>query len=335
MKKDKLLLSIIVASRNRKALLNKCLQALRKQTLSQKYYEIIIVDNGSTDQTKQMVEQMRFSSRRLKYVYFAEQNTSLARNLGARMALGTWLVFTDSDCLPFPDWLENIHAICRKKNRIHLFGGPVIDFIPSGTRVPYNFRPEGWDQTYGHKERFLASNEPLTECNLVIRKKTFLQVGEFRWDLGPGNKRFGFHEGTELQARIRREIGGAGFGFYSPSLAMRHVIRPGRVNFWARLWRTFISGYDFARAFPQENKTFTGSFLQVLIRGLTFLALLPINMEHAQRNLFRLGESAGEAFRRTMWLNTHRLEVTNPRMSSRQQGNKTVKTKGPKGRTDL
>jgi len=203
------------------------------------------------------------------------------------------------------DWLVQAAKIIRQKKAIRILGGPVLDFVPRGTHLPAGFRPEGWKESYGRRERFLAPKEPLTECNLMIQTSVFRKAGGFRPDLGPGNRRFGFHEGTELQARIRQRSGKRGAGFYSPKLPMRHLVRPGRVNFTSRLWRSFISGYDFARAFPQDNKSLEELLGRMLVKAACFFAFLPLNSQAAHRSLFRLGEYAGQAFRHKGWLCTH------------------------------
>lgn len=286
-------------------MLAQCLRALSAQTAPSVRFEVLVVDNGSTDQTLEMVKAHMTRFHSLRYLFLAEQNTSLARNLGAQEASGEWLAFTDSDCLPPPNWLKHAERIILQRKNLRIFGGPVLDHARAGTRLPVGFVPAGWDQSYGRKERTLADGEYLTECNLIIHRKTFQKSGGFRADLGPGNKRFGFHEGTELQARIRRAHGKEGVALYSPTIPMKHVVRSGRMKSWSRFWRTFLSGYDYARAFPQTPKKLPENFIRILVRGACFLGLSPFHSQAAHRSLFRLGETMGESFGHTPWFSNH------------------------------
>lgn len=97
------MISVIVPAYNAEKTLPACLDALQNQTVPRHQYEIIVVDDGSTDTTAQVA---RSSVDRL----ICQENAgpAAARNRGARAAQGDLLLFTDADCAPAPDWIERL-----------------------------------------------------------------------------------------------------------------------------------------------------------------------------------------------------------------------------------
>ena len=96
--------SIIIPCYNSAKYLDKLLSALRKQTV--KPNEIIIVDDGSTDNTKEVIG--GFSGMNIKYFWKKNAGPAKARNFGAKKSKGELLLFVDSDCVPENDWLEEM-----------------------------------------------------------------------------------------------------------------------------------------------------------------------------------------------------------------------------------
>lgn len=97
--------SVIVPAWNAEKTLVRCLKSLTRQTLAQERYEIIIVDDGSTDRTADIADQF-------SVVYHYQENCgpAAARNAGVSLAKGAVIFFTDADCVPDPDWLEEMSA---------------------------------------------------------------------------------------------------------------------------------------------------------------------------------------------------------------------------------
>jgi glycosyltransferase involved in cell wall biosynthesis len=96
------------------------LESLLRQTLPA--LEIIVVDDGSTDNTKDTVA--KFGSA-IKYVYQANCGPAVARNCGIRLAKGEYVAFTDSDCLPMEDWLRSL-SLGFESTTIAGVGGRVL-----------------------------------------------------------------------------------------------------------------------------------------------------------------------------------------------------------------
>lgn len=119
--------SIVIAVYNRADFIEKCLAAVLKQTV--KNYEIIIVDDGSTDDTLKIVKQ--FKDPKIKIVC-NKQNSGLAftRNRGIEESRGELIAFTDSDCIVEPNWLEELIKPFKIDEKIMIVGGRVIDPKP-------------------------------------------------------------------------------------------------------------------------------------------------------------------------------------------------------------
>ncbi len=101
-------ISVIIPTHNNRPVLRRALEALLRQTLPADQYEIVIVDDGSTDGTAEMIEQFRGSAR-IQYVAQANRGRASARNVGARAARGRILVFLDSDFWAVPELLAEHH----------------------------------------------------------------------------------------------------------------------------------------------------------------------------------------------------------------------------------
>lgn len=95
--------SIIIPTFNSERTLNNCLRALFNQTVSGDCYEVIVVDDGSTDNTREVVTMYGG-----KYYYQKNQGPASARNRGVEMARGELVLFTDADCEAEGNWIEEM-----------------------------------------------------------------------------------------------------------------------------------------------------------------------------------------------------------------------------------
>lgn len=130
------LFSVIVPAYNRANEIDKFLSSFARQT--SKNFEIIVVDDGSTDNLKVVVEKYK-SQLDIHYFYQANSGPGTARNTGMQKANGKWFVFIDSDCTVPPDYIANIEAHLKMED-FDAFGGPDTyskDFSPFLKAVDY------------------------------------------------------------------------------------------------------------------------------------------------------------------------------------------------------
>lgn len=99
------LISVIIPAYNAASTLFNCLNALQSQSVPSSSYEIIVVDDGSTDNTTKVAEDTG-----VRVVSQPNNGAAAARNHGAQIALGELLLFTDADCVPAYDWVEQMSA---------------------------------------------------------------------------------------------------------------------------------------------------------------------------------------------------------------------------------
>lgn len=97
------LISVVIPAYNEEKFLDKCLVSLMKQDLDKKYFEVIIVDNASTDKTSEVAQKYPF-----KLIYEPKRSVVIARQAGAEKSLGEIIVSADADTVYPPDWLSRI-----------------------------------------------------------------------------------------------------------------------------------------------------------------------------------------------------------------------------------
>lgn len=187
--------SVVVCTFNRAASLRDTLQALRALQVSAGCrWEIIVVDNNSDDDTRELVESIRREWPLLRYAFEPQQGLSHARNRGIATARGEVLLFTDDDVLPEPDWLE---ATLDGMTRHHAdaCGGYVAPIWGAPPPLWLTERFHGFLAIRAER----SDEYPITRAaeapfgaNMAIRRSVFERIGGF--DTGRGRK------GAELAA---------------------------------------------------------------------------------------------------------------------------------------
>jgi len=130
MAKDNLSISVIIATLNRSELLKDTLDSLTRQ--SRQPDEVIVVDNGSTDKTREVVSS--FNNRlKIKYVFEEVRGIPYARNTGVRNATGDIIASIDDDCVADEDWLKYIEIPFIRDPNIGIVGGELYNLEKSGS----------------------------------------------------------------------------------------------------------------------------------------------------------------------------------------------------------
>ncbi|MDP3724836.1 MAG: glycosyltransferase [Nanoarchaeota archaeon] len=105
-------LSIIIPALNEAKYIEASIQALLNQSVPRKNFEIIVVDNGSKDKTKEVSKKAGAD----KVVTEKQKGTNIARQRGVEESEGNILVFLDADCVPPPDWLQKIEKLLKQED---------------------------------------------------------------------------------------------------------------------------------------------------------------------------------------------------------------------------
>jgi len=129
-------ISVVIPTYNNADFVNRAIKSLFDQTYPKNKYEIIIVDDGSTDNTRQCIELLqRQSPCNLRYLFQENKGPSAARNLGIRNASGDIIAFSDADCLPSKVWLEAIVKGYEDKDDSIAGIGGTIKAVPTVSKV--------------------------------------------------------------------------------------------------------------------------------------------------------------------------------------------------------
>ena len=244
-------ISIVVATRNRRKDLERCLRSLEAELPGPAEAEILVVDSGSRDDTCQFLAGLAPPAKNgahpkisVRYLYQKNAAASVARNLGAREARGEWVAFLDDDCEVQPGWFGELCQALRPG--VEAVGGPAV--VPEGAPYPAWFRSEWESLDLGSQSGpFDPSLYPM-ECNLAVRRSRFQELAGMNPKLGPSAVRQGFHEGPELIRRLRKFCPEARAVWYEAGARAWHRIDPGKVRVRSRLVRSFFAGIDHTRA---------------------------------------------------------------------------------------
>lgn len=161
-----LLATVIVPTWNRSALMRDLLESLNRQTQDPSTFEVIVIDDCSTDDTPALLAEMQTKFRCPLTVHRPEKNAGpvVGRNVAARMARGRILVFTDSDCRVSPQWVERAIRGFETSPRPAFVAGAVLDkpeqklgffSLPNGTGLQENPVYPTWNVAYD-RETFLS-----------------------------------------------------------------------------------------------------------------------------------------------------------------------------------
>ena len=233
--------SVVVCTLNRSTLLGRALESLSRQTLGQEQYEVLVVDNGSRDRTREVVRHWTEGFRSLRYVHEPRLGLSRARNRGLHEAAGEVVAFLDDDAEADAGWLAAIEAAWDVPGGIGGVGGKVELRWASArpTWVPRSL--EGYFSGFdlGAEARFVTSRPYPFGTNMAVRRDLALAIGGFSPWFGRKGPSLGSHEETELFHRLRRldvQI------YYEPRAIVYHWVLPERAS---RLWllrRVFAEG---------------------------------------------------------------------------------------------
>ena len=219
-------LSIIICSYNRASYIGEALNSLYQQTAGLALFEVIVVDNNSTDDTEEVYTKWREQHLNGNFSYTTEtkQGASYARNNGAKLAKGNWLCFMDDDAVATPDYVKNILNHISNHPSIVGFGGRIIPkYIPTEPRwMSYYVSSLVGNFDYAPTARPFEYGKYPLESNMIVSKAVFEQIGGFNTALPGvvGTLRIG-GEGKELFYKI------LAFGhtiYYDPSILVYHVV---------------------------------------------------------------------------------------------------------------
>lgn len=177
--------SFIIPCRNEGSFIGQCLQSIIQQEYPREKFQVVVVDNGSTDRSKEIAQ--RYAD---KVVDAPEVNIGEVRNIGASEATGKLLAFIDADCTIDRNWLVRAKSL-NNENKSVVLGGGIL--LPDDAT---------WVERYWLLEGPQGNCLPaeLIGCSIVISKEQFKKLNGFDIQKKSG-------EDTEFSLRVRRHQG--------------------------------------------------------------------------------------------------------------------------------
>lgn len=223
-------ISAVICTFNRAGYLRKALQSLLCQTLDISQYEILIIDNCSTDTTKQIVTEEFSYISNLRYCYEPKLGLSNARNTGWRQARGTYVAYLDDDAVASTQWLEKIlESFTTVTPQPGVVGGKVEPIWEAERPVwlTDNFLAYLSLIDLSEYPRSLSANEILVGANIAFPKLLLQKLGGFAPKLGrTGNSLISCEEVALIQQIVESGLQ----RFYHPDASVGHHVHVSRIS---------------------------------------------------------------------------------------------------------
>jgi glycosyltransferase involved in cell wall biosynthesis len=259
------MISVIIPAYNAEKTITSTIKALLNQNYPKNKYEIIVVDDGSTDKTVEVVSRFPVKTIKLKH-----KGPANARNVGAKKSRGSILLFTDADCVPDKNWI---------KNMIEPFKDPEIVGL-SGTYKTLNSdklmaRFSGYEIQHRHKKMekqkyidFIGTFSASYRRNIFLKFKGF--DTKFKTSSG---------EDPELSYRIAK----AGFKMIFQKKAFVWHLHPDTIwkylkqKYYRAVWRNFMYWGEHKKKIISSD-SYTGKMLlpQIFLSGILPLLIVSL-----------------------------------------------------------
>lgn len=278
-----LVLSVLVCTYNREGLLPLCLESLAGQTLGKERYEVLVVDNNSTDSSPDIASSFAKRYPNFRVLHETRQGVSHARNLGWREARGRLVAYIDDDAQACPEWCERIVAAFTTVS-------PQPVAVGGEIRPRYEAAPPSWFcddfelRSWGESAGFLKpprARHGFSGANMAFVRSALEDLGGFspRYGCATGEST-GPGEETDLFQRLyaKRPL-----FWYDPAISVRHwtPARFTKVPFILR--RSYNSGRSLA--VMQGRRVCSAPYLVTFAAALFFMATTPFALLCASRPL--------------------------------------------------
>jgi len=252
------MISVVICTYNRADLLTDVLQTACNQSIVTQEYEVIIIDNNSTDETAAVSLSYATQYTNVRYYVENKQGLSYSRNRGWQEARGEYVAYIDDDCKVPVDWLSAAQLIITEKAP-DVMGGPYFAFY--NRPKPDWFKDEyGANQPYDYATEVGETPDCLHGGNLFIRRTLLQAVKGFNPELGMVGNNVGYGSETALLHTIRMRFPKT-FFYYDPSLFVYHLVRPEKVTWRWLIHSHFVKGCNIYHVFQKHKKSKLGRMI--------------------------------------------------------------------------
>lgn len=291
-------LTVLICTWNRSDVIGRCFEALEKQTLGTDNFEVLVIDNKSTDDTPRLVKEWsEKGTLNIRYVLEDRQGQSFARNRALDEAQTEYAVFLDDDCLARSDSLEKMYLALTECNA-DIVAGKTINIYPDTMPKILEYAMPMEFPTYKGARR-IAPKALGTTGNMGLRID-FARKIRFSDKLGyVGDKKVG-GEDTDFCMRAHEE--GCVF-VVEPASVCDHLIQAHRINFKDRWIASFCYGVMRSRlaidakkmSYPKRLAFFLVGFVLSIIQA-PFVLVSFLIPHYALRSFLRFARFCGRTW---------------------------------------
>jgi glycosyltransferase involved in cell wall biosynthesis len=200
------MLTVLIATRNGSRTLAEVLDAFARVQVPSSGWKLVVVDNGSTDRTHEIIESFQ-KILPMTYVFEGSLGKNVALNTGLAHIAGDLVVFTDDDVFPRPDWLNQLRTAADDHPSYAMFGGVILP--------RWEVKPLPWLEWVPPAPVFSLTDPRLREGptdpgflygpNMAIRAEVFNGGARFDASIGPRGADYPMGSETELLQRLKRQ----------------------------------------------------------------------------------------------------------------------------------
>jgi glycosyltransferase involved in cell wall biosynthesis len=268
--KHKYTITVVIPAYNAEHCIERCIESVLTQT--HKADEVIVIDDGSTDNTAEKVKEF---DQRVRYIYQPNKGVSAARNHGIKEAASNWIAFLDSDDEWMDSYLENHIALLRRNPNLHWSSGNFICQLHSGHKKHVSISQDKAKKLLAGKDYFENYFDAYSKSargnsdTMLINRNVFQEVGVF-------NESKTIAEDTDLWWRIAYQY--PQIGYLVEPLAVYYIQRPGSLsgqssdNSSKEVLELLDRHQILSAKYGHENdfKLLAGSIITASIRSLLF-----------------------------------------------------------------
>lgn len=253
---NKIELTVAVCTFNREKHLKKCLETLVNQTLDNELYEVLIINNNSTDNTNKVAECYVETQPNFRLVQEKTYGLSTCRNKGWKKANGKYVAYIDDDAKANPDWcLKILNAFKTVSPSPVAVGGEILPFYEK--KPPFWFSDNLEIRSWGNVKKFLKPPKALNGfagSNMAFSKVILEANNGFSANRGMAGGKLRLGDEADLFHRIYQKNS---LFWYDPEIIVYHYVFQRKMRISYRMRRAFKSGVCTAEMTSQNYLSLT------------------------------------------------------------------------------
>lgn len=256
-------ISVIIGTYNRPLYVQKAIESLLMQTIPMDRFEVLLMDNSTNEETKQLYERLFAPHRSIRYIRLEKVSGNNARTVGVEHAKGTYVAFLDDDAIADPLWIE---SILSSFTNIHpepgCIGGPSELIFEAGRPLWLSplLHPLLGELDYGTMTKKLLPKDMLFGLNMAFPTDALGKIGTY--GAAPDRGRNDLVSNSEYPLQVELEQSGYA-RFYIPEMRVRHHVPHSRTRPMWLLRRAYWQGVSDARLKTNFGVTRPFSFMRM------------------------------------------------------------------------